>query len=157
MLYHHCDGYPAVMLQLISKAFRMAIEGQDPKYPSRWELGRAGKSASWLCAADPGSFEPESGLDFHGDIEWFYVVRCQNPKGGCIADNCYWSVDVYETTRGFWDNSDWEHLKRRRKGMRVDGKEDLSSVIVKLDPGMAEWFTKFKEHGHSPYCAKELT
>jgi len=86
-LYHHCDGYPTNMLPLIHKAF------VDNGGAENWKLERAGHAASFLCATDPGGFEPEAGHDLHGDIEWYYVVT---------VGKVTWDVQVYEVA------NDWQ-------------------------------------------------
>jgi len=110
MLYHHWDGYPTNMLPVIKKGKNIALKLSkeraerikiEPIEVDTWELGRAGKSASFLCAADPGGFEPESEVALHGDIEWLYIVRCVNQEGGHIGDKCDWEVEVYKTDFGF--------------------------------------------------------
>lgn len=96
-LYHHCDGYPTNMLPLIQSAYDLGHRG--------WELGRTGKSASFLCASDPGSFEPEAGHELHGDIEWYYVVQCVNSKGGTIDEVPSWNVFVYDPSYDYDRNT----------------------------------------------------
>jgi len=60
-LYHHFDGYLSNMVPLFIKAYGI---GRVPKfsygdlYEEAWRLGCIGKAASFLCAADPGAFEP---------------------------------------------------------------------------------------------------
>lgn len=88
-LYHHTDGYPTYMLPMISKARNLA--------GNSWESGRAGKVASFLCAADPGVFEPEEGHQPHGDIEWFYRIVLENKTGGSAAEKPRWFVEVYSS------------------------------------------------------------
>jgi hypothetical protein len=91
MLYHHTDGYPTYMLPLIGKAFTLAVgENGDG-----WQVGRAGKAASFLCAADPGVFEPEQGLDLHGDIQYFYVLSVVNQTNGSMAEKPAWNIQVF--------------------------------------------------------------
>jgi len=75
-LYHHCDGYPNNMLPLMASA-----------YENDWQHERPGKAAAFLCAVDPGGFEPEEDHELHGDIEWYYVVYV-------TAD--LWEVEVFE-------------------------------------------------------------
>lgn len=81
-LYHHCDGYPTNMLPLIAAA-----------YEPNWEHGRVGKVASFLCAEDPGSFEPESGHELHGDIEWYYILKIKADYD--VQAVPVWFIDVY--------------------------------------------------------------
>ena len=107
MLYHHCDGYPEHMLECIKRGYQLS--GKD------WEAGRAGKIASFLCAAHPGSTEPESGQKFHGDIEYFYELTAINGGGGSIDERPIWEVKVYSTTTGFWDNPNKKHMKLVKK------------------------------------------
>jgi len=95
-LYHHFDGYPSNIVPLIAKAFELSGKG--------WEAGRAGKAASFLCAADPGGFEPEEGHELHGDIEFYYVVHLVNKHHGCVGDKPAWEVEVLVPTEGFWKN-----------------------------------------------------
>ena len=75
-LYHHCDGYPTNMLSLMLSAFA-----------PDWEHERPGKAASFLCAVDPGEFEPEEGHELHSDIEWYYVLYVTAKQ---------WAVQVFE-------------------------------------------------------------
>ena len=89
-LYHHWDGYPTNILKLLQQA-RKSVPDKDA-----WQAGRAGKAASYVCAVEPGEFEPEEGHEKHGDIEWYYVVHCVNEKQGCTAENPKWLVDVYD-------------------------------------------------------------
>ena len=83
-LYHHCDGYPDNMLPLIASAHE--------KYNTSFRSGRAGHSASFLCAADPEGFEVEEGHELHGDIEWYYrVAVLETPD----RQRGLWNVTVY--------------------------------------------------------------
>jgi hypothetical protein len=94
MLYHHMDGYPKNILPLIFAAFKEGEIG--------WEKGRAGKVASFLCAVDPGEFEPESGFQLHGDIEWYYRLRLINSQRGSTAERPVWMVDIYKPGKSFY-------------------------------------------------------
>lgn len=85
-LYHHCDGYPTHMLPLFAKAFEKF--GQD------WRGGRTGHVAAFMCAIDPTGFEPESGLDLHGDIEFFYKIYTVNTQHGTMAKRPIWEVET---------------------------------------------------------------
>ena len=87
-LYHHSDGYPSYMLPKIKEAF--------DKYGVGWEAGRAGKVASFLCAVDPGEFEPEDSHELHDDIEYYYVLHVVNSQGGSMAEQPQWLVTVYK-------------------------------------------------------------
>lgn len=126
MLYHHCDGYPSNMLPLIYEAYKTAVA--PGKYgSSAWEAGRPGKAASFLCAADPGQFEPESGDKLHGDIEWFYVVECVNSKGGSMAEVPTWNVKVFTPNgSGFWD-------KPVRKSLKLVAEGEISDLAKRAD------------------------
>lgn len=83
-LYHHCDGYPDGMIPVIHAAWHISDRG--------WQAGRAGKAASYLCASHPGQFEPESGHELHGDIDYYYRLRV----GGAV-----WALEVYSRSSGF--------------------------------------------------------
>ena len=85
-LYHHSDGYPTHILPLCHQAFELSGKG--------WQAARGGKCASFLCATDPGAFEPESGHALHGDIEWYYRLYCKGAMhNGCQAQ---WFVSIDE-------------------------------------------------------------
>ena len=102
-LYHHTDGYPSYMLPKILSAYRDGPERQwresdaslaewvafwapDGSF-DRWQYERPGKAAGFLCATDPGIFEPEDSHDLHSDIEYYYIVYV-------AADG--WDVEVQE-------------------------------------------------------------
>jgi hypothetical protein len=83
-LYHYSDGYPEYMLPKMAEALE--------EFSDRgWELGRPGKAASFLCAVDPGIFEPEAGHTLHGDIEYYYKL---------FVDEGTWDVEVYNLRTG---------------------------------------------------------
>jgi hypothetical protein len=117
-LYHHTDGYPENMIPTINKAYKY-----KDKYESDWIKGRAGKVASLLCWADPGVFEPESGHELHGDIEYYYKLYCVNRKGGSCADKPTWEIEIYQPVDGFWDKPDKQHLNLTTK------RTDLSELV----------------------------
>ena len=85
-LYHHCDGYPTHMLPVFVKAF--------DKFGGDWHAGRTGHAAAFLCATEPTQFEPESHLDLHGDIEFFYRLYIVNTQGGSMAERPEWFIEV---------------------------------------------------------------
>ena len=84
--YKHSDGYPEGVLPLIKEAFA--------KYGEGYEVGRAGKVASFLCAVAPGLIEPEEGHELHGDIEYYYRLYCIN---GPLAGNPRWEIEIFTT------------------------------------------------------------
>jgi len=65
-------------------------------YSPNWEHGRAGKVASFLCASDPGVFEPEEGHEKHPDIEYYYILHCINHKGGSMNEIPTWVLEIYD-------------------------------------------------------------
>ena len=95
MLYHHCDGYPEHMVKLFRKAYE---EGVKPtlhgtwESKNRWTMGRTGHVGAMLCFVDPRGFEPESGLELHGDIEYFYEIEVINEDHGSMAEKPRWKV-----------------------------------------------------------------
>mgnify|MGYP001603708666 CR=1 FL=1 len=105
-LYHHSDGYPEHIIPCILKGFQLGKRGHrfgGKVYKADWELGRAGKAASYLCAAHPGSFEPEAGHELHGDIRFYYRLYLGNQNGGTYAEKPRWEIEVYEPTEALWD------------------------------------------------------
>jgi hypothetical protein len=108
-LYHHWDGYPSNMLMRLKDAEKGArdyieekaksrgkgVDGK-PYTPEYWQLGRAGKAASFICKSEPDGFEPESSNELHGDIEWYYVIHLKNKKKGYFQHYPEWTVDVYD-------------------------------------------------------------
>lgn len=77
-LYHHCDGYPSHMIGTFRSAYGDIVTGES----------RVGKVASYLCAVEPGEYEPLDNHDLHSDIEWYYVINCSNKHK--------WIVDIYK-------------------------------------------------------------
>ena len=69
-LYHHCDGYPTNIVEIIEDAFFK----YSRKKAGHWKLGRVGKVASMLCSIDPLGFDVEIGTPVHGDLDWFYQL-----------------------------------------------------------------------------------
>jgi hypothetical protein len=94
-LYHHCDGYPDNILPIIQQAYDIGVTKDSGAKLGLWELGRAGKVASLLCAADPGQFEPEAGHELHGDIEYYYRLYAVNKQGGSLAENPAWEIEIF--------------------------------------------------------------
>lgn len=108
MLYRHSDGYPTSVLPALKKALLNTAR--------EWEAGRAGHAAAYIIhesyrkmSYDKGkthqiyiAVEPESGFALHGDIEYFYVVTCQNKQNGSWAEkNMNWHVQVRVPAKGF--------------------------------------------------------
>lgn len=102
-LYHHSDGYPTAMLQVMADAYKNAKKYLEEKAKghgipiSYWELNRAGEIASFLCREEPDQFEPEAGHQLHGDIEWYYELKPSNTDRSNAA-NPKWIVTVYKIT-----------------------------------------------------------
>lgn len=119
-LYHHWDGYPSNMLPLLAKGYsdqllraREDAKRLKLKEPSLLEMGRAGYAASMIIAADVNGYQPESGPNLHGDIEYLYVVEVVNKGNGTLAEKPQWYVTVY-TSHGsdkFWDDPTIDKLK----------------------------------------------
>jgi len=86
-LYHHCDGYPANMLDLIGTAYRKARKA-----------GRAGHewAASFLCATDPAQFCVEPIDARYGDLAYTYHVHPYTHDTGSEV----WRVEVKDGTGG---------------------------------------------------------
>ena len=122
MLYHHFDGYPQNIIPLLVKAFIISEGG--------WEAGRAGKVASYLCSADPGNFEPEDEKSLQGDIEFFYLLRVTNKKGGVVVESPEWEVDVYSPAKKWYDAqiACWEVNKG------VSSIDDEDPHLMSFDP-----------------------
>ena len=116
-LYHHYDGYPSNMLVLFAKAFESGN--------GSWELGRAGKAAGFICASDPGQFEPEvDNGALHGDIEYFYRITCKNSANGTMAEQPTWLIDVFTShdapqREQFWKDGNPKHLRLLIEGLSV--------------------------------------
>lgn len=99
-LYHHTDGYPSNIIPLIHRAYHYGETIQPDWCRPSWQFGRAGKCASYLCWADPGTFEPEAGNQLHMDIEYYYVIETHNSFEQEKPD---WVVTVYEIGEDWWD------------------------------------------------------
>jgi len=131
-LYHHTDGYTEHMIPLIARAFEM--EGDE--YNRKWRRGRAGKAASYLCAAEPGVTEPESvavgdeGL--HGDIEYLYRIWVTSDE---------WHVAVLVPDDGFWDSPSETYMKV------MYGRQPLYDLLEKVQQGCSHWWVADKTEG----------
>lgn len=146
MMYHHWDGYPTNMLKLILEGYEKAIaprvyEGISFKYDKSWEAGRSGKAAAYIISTDPGGFEPESGNEFHADIEWFYEVVCVNHKQGVPT----WEVRVFTTMSGFWDNPDRDHLAEVASGNIINLARDAEKIENRQDSAIEKRIAKPKK------------
>ncbi len=148
-LYHHCDGYPTNLLGRILEGRKIGLTqptwakgNPDPLYGVQpWQLGRVGKVASFLCAADPGQFEPEEpGL--HSDIEYFYEVdliteklvtkrKQEAPTAHTVRlEIPAWMVTVYIPNNGkFWDVPTMENLKRVAGPMPIEEAVERAEEI----------------------------
>jgi hypothetical protein len=109
-LYHHCDGYPDNILPIIQQAYDIGAAKGSGAQLGLWELGRAGKVASLLCASDPGRFEPESGHKLHGDIEYYYRLYVVNKHGGSLAEAQIWEIEIFTTHQNECKNTAAEKL-----------------------------------------------
>jgi hypothetical protein len=85
-LYHHYDGYPSNMLDVIAKAYRC---GRRKIH----FVGGRGHASALLCGADPSGFEAEASNVLHGDIEYLYRLR--------VEDNA-WRISVFRPASS-WD------------------------------------------------------
>lgn len=138
MLYHHCDGYPTNMLKLILDGYEKAITPMkigDHEYDKSWQAGRSGKAAAYIISTDPGGFEPESGNEFHGDIEWFYEIVTVNHANTGGAPT--WAVRVFSTLAGFWDSPDREHLAEIASGDILELYRNAQAIEDRLDDVLA--------------------
>ena len=128
-LYHHCDGYPSNMLPLFAKAFESGN--------GSWELGRAGKAAGFICASDPGQFEPEAIQTLHSDIEYFYRITCKNVANGTMAEQPTWIIDVFTShdapqRKQFWNDGDPKRLRLLIEGLSVSDSAARAEEIEAL-------------------------
>lgn len=125
-LYHHCDGYPTGILPLILEAYNKY--GKD-----NYEGGRAGKVASFLCAVDPGHFEPEDNHELHSDIQYYYILNLVNKTGGSLAEHPKWVVSIYD--RG----NEWKELNTLKDMRLIIENVDINNITdemaEKLDNG----------------------
>ncbi len=107
-LYHHTDGYPEYMIPKMVEAWQF---GESDASDRDFKKGSAGRVASFLCAVDPGVFEPEEGHELHGDIEYYYVLHVTSR--GPLA----WTVDIYQPSRKtFMEIRSIRDLKKKVSG-----------------------------------------
>src|SRR5208282_26309 len=104
LMYHHCDGYPSNMIEVLQRAWKIAVEQSskfhgEPTVPD-WQAGRLGKVCGFLCASDPGQMEPLDYKDLHGDIEYLYHLVVTNSHGGSMAEHPTWQVAIYQPKKG---------------------------------------------------------
>jgi len=101
-LYHHTDGYPGYMIPLIYKGWKSVTSYKNNSNFYLFQVSRPGHIASHLCSVDTWVFEPESGHELHGDIEWYYKVWVNGHKnnknikirGKFVGE---WVVEIYKT------------------------------------------------------------
>jgi hypothetical protein len=97
-LYKHTDGYPGNIIPRLIEAYQLATAPMrfgSQSYDKKWEAGRAGKVAGYICATHPGSFEPEAGHQLHGDIQFYYRLYLVNTAEGSMAEDPKWEVEIY--------------------------------------------------------------
>lgn len=109
-LYHHWDGYPSNILPLIKQAYTLGrgekrnkafakVGLKSKPFFEEWRNGRAGKVASFLCAVEPGAFEPMQGHKVGEWVEWYYVIHAMNHNRGSVEDSPTWNVEIYEPSK----------------------------------------------------------
>lgn len=79
-LYHHTDGYPQYMIPCIGYAWELT--GSVANSDRRFEAAHGESVVSFLCAADPGTFQPEQGHPLHGDLAYEYTLYITPEDGG---------------------------------------------------------------------------
>ena len=160
MLYHHCDGYPSNMLPLIYRAYKYGIKPKalspgGEKYDMSWMARRAGHCASFLCHMDPTEFEPESGFDLHGDIEYYYVLYVS----GNLSE---WRLKIFVPKNGvFWDDPCFKNmnllLEENSICELVNKKNKLrAEVINKIDKRGRELREKDEERDSINNSIKDI-
>lgn len=100
-LYHHWDGYPSNMLQVLEKGRRASrifnpLDGTEHRAPTA-----PSKVAAAVCAGDASGFDiellQEAPDGNHGDLEWVYHVRADwGRPNGCRKPRAVWLVDIFE-------------------------------------------------------------
>ncbi|PIN75345.1 hypothetical protein COV18_04110 [Candidatus Woesearchaeota archaeon CG10_big_fil_rev_8_21_14_0_10_37_12] len=90
MLYNHDHGAPEEALAKLAEAFYLS--------GGNYKAGRSGKVASFLCATDPGGFEPMSDMGLNPDLNFVYNLFLVNVNGGSMDDRPRWDVEVYRNT-----------------------------------------------------------
>ncbi len=113
-LYHHYDGYPENMVQLIANAFSVHDQYQS------WILGRAEKVAALLCAEDPEGYDVESSNTLHGDIEYLYKLYCINTANGSLAENPIWELEILVPKKEFRYDAVEENMKIFKKRTNIN-------------------------------------
>jgi hypothetical protein len=106
-LYRHGDGYPDGEHGVIADIMKAKEIGQGIPYIVECGLlGRSGKAASLLCAADPGGTEPMADPTLHWDVDYIYVLTLKNQFGGSLADtNPEWVVEIRVPNERYADDS----------------------------------------------------
>ena len=142
-LYRHADGYPTAVLPSLARAFDMTGGG--------WQAGRAGIAAGFICVEGytPGrdvsetlslpprvAYEPESGMNLHGDIEWLYILTLVNHSAGSLAEKPDWEVEIRVPIAGFWDDPTIEHTKFVTSGPVKDLAEMAENIEQSVYKGV---------------------
>ena len=138
-LYHHSDGYPGYMLELIGKAWtfgnRISLDHKrrfqefSPKKPMdnpyAYQLDRPGYVGSFLCHVDPHGFMIEAGHDLHGDIEWYYVIDV-----GIKTHDEEWKISVYAAHSNFEDPPDLQLIMEGRISDFLNRKNNIRKEVA---------------------------
>lgn len=111
-LYHHNDGIPEYIIPKIYDAYKLSGGG--------WEAGRAGKVASFLCAVDPGEFEPIPGNDISTGACFYYVLYLVNSQHGTLGECPGWEIEIYRPTASDKRKMTMEDMKIERNRTRLD-------------------------------------
>lgn len=100
--YHHCDGYPSNMVQLLFNAFRswsFGKVGRSHLLPKGKRINinpahMAVKALNYIVSADRDGYEIETKDVLHGDLEFAYSVIVRSEQ---------WIVTVW---RKNWDHDE---------------------------------------------------
>ena len=125
-LYHHWDGYPTNMVPIFAMAWKI---GQE-KVSDPYMLGRAGKVAGIVCAADPGGFEPTpanapyGALDY--DLAYYYVLYAMNVD---LDRYRRWELEVFAVRYDYHRKAGAE-----RDLTLLDARQDIPTLLKKYPP-----------------------
>lgn len=113
-LYRHTDGYPERIVSDLHKAYKFS--------GGNYTSGRTGKVASYLCAVEPGVFEPQSGHTINEGIEYYYKLYLVNRNHGNTAERPVWDLEIFIPK--------FSELKTVQKRVRLEDlvKKDLSKI-----------------------------